>query len=106
MSNRRCFLGQAGGLLLPSLTRRARAADEPKDALIDRVQLDRARSGYDKVHCWVHPRAGAIPGKTPSVVITMQELLLSGSSKEERRRRPPTPRTTRPATRGPPGTTG
>jgi hypothetical protein len=35
--------------------------------------------GYDGKTCWVHPRAGAIPGKTPSVVLTMQKLLLTGS---------------------------
>ncbi|MBK8094768.1 MAG: hypothetical protein IPK32_23075 [Verrucomicrobiaceae bacterium] len=31
--------------------------------------------GYDGKTCWVHPRAGAIPGKTPGVVLTMQKLL-------------------------------
>ena len=35
--------------------------------------------GYDGQTCWVHPRAGAIPGKAPSVVLTMQKLLLTGS---------------------------
>ncbi|MBI5685302.1 MAG: exo-alpha-sialidase [Verrucomicrobia bacterium] len=43
------------------------------------VQLDTVRSGFDKKTCWVHPRAGAIPGKTPKVVLTMQKLLLTGS---------------------------
>jgi hypothetical protein len=43
------------------------------------IQLDTIRSGFDRQTCWVHPRAGAIPGKTPSVVMTMQKLLLSGS---------------------------
>jgi len=47
--------------------------------LIERVQLDRIRSGYDKKHCWVHPRAGCIPGATPTVVMTMQTLWLAGS---------------------------
>lgn len=35
--------------------------------------------GYDGKTCWVHPRAGAIPGGTPNVVLTMQKLLLTGS---------------------------
>lgn len=35
--------------------------------------------GYDGSTCWVHPRAGAIPGPQPSVVLTMQKLLLTGS---------------------------
>lgn len=79
MSNRRTFLGQVGGLALGSLACADGTAEEPRDSLIERVQLDRVRSGYDKIHCWVHPRAGAIPGKTPAVVMTMQQLLLSGS---------------------------
>jgi lysophospholipase L1-like esterase len=44
-----------------------------------RVQLDTLSRGYDGKTCWVHPRAGAIPGTTPSVVMTMQKLLLTGS---------------------------
>ncbi|MDD4019606.1 MAG: exo-alpha-sialidase, partial [Kiritimatiellae bacterium] len=44
-----------------------------------RVQLDTLSTGFDKKTCWVHPRAGVIPGRTPSVVLTMQKLLLTGS---------------------------
>jgi hypothetical protein len=44
-----------------------------------RVQLDTLAKGFDGKTCWVHARAGAMPGKTPSVVMTMQKLLLSGS---------------------------
>ena len=44
-----------------------------------RIQLDTLSRGYDGKTCWVHPRAGAIPGPTPSVVLTMQKLLLTGS---------------------------
>ena len=44
-----------------------------------RIQLDTLSHGYDGKTCWVHPRAGAIPGRTPSVVLTMQKLLLTGS---------------------------
>ncbi|MDX1946549.1 MAG: sialidase family protein [Pirellulaceae bacterium] len=44
-----------------------------------KIQLDVLSKGYDGKTCWVHPRAGAIPGKSPSVVLTMQKLLLTGS---------------------------
>lgn len=45
------------------------------------VQLDVVRSGYDGVHCWVHPRAGIVvqPGQPPAVVMTLQKLWLQGS---------------------------
>ena len=43
------------------------------------VKLTTITKGYDGKTCWVHPRAGAIPGATPSVVMTMQKLLLTGS---------------------------
>lgn len=43
------------------------------------IQLDTIHSGFDQQTCWVHPRAGTIPGETPKVVLTMQKLLLSGS---------------------------
>lgn len=44
-----------------------------------RIQLDTVSRGYDGKTCWVHPRAGAIPGASPIVVLTMQKLMLSGS---------------------------
>jgi hypothetical protein len=44
-----------------------------------RLQLDTLHRGYDGRTCWVHPRAGAIPGAPPKVVLTMQKLLLTGS---------------------------
>lgn len=37
-----------------------------------RVQLDVVSEGFDGKTCWFHPRAGAIPGPTPIVVLTMQ----------------------------------
>jgi len=43
------------------------------------VHLDAISSGYDGKTCWVHPRAGTIPGEHPIVVLTMQKLLLKGS---------------------------
>ncbi|MEZ6048333.1 MAG: sialidase family protein [Planctomycetaceae bacterium] len=47
--------------------------------LIKSIERTVATSGFDGVYCWVHPRAGAIPGETPSVVMTMQHLWLKGS---------------------------
>ncbi len=44
-----------------------------------KIQLDTIHHGYDGQTCWVHARAGTIPGPTPSVVLTMQKLLLTGS---------------------------
>jgi len=44
-----------------------------------RIQLDTLSHGFDGKTCWVHPRAGAIPGSPPKVVLTMQKLLLTGS---------------------------
>jgi hypothetical protein len=44
-----------------------------------RIQLDTISRGYGGKTCWVHPRAGTIPGENPSVVLTMQKLLLTGS---------------------------
>ena len=50
----------------------------PKDLPFE-IKLDTVSKGYDGKTCWVHPRAGAIPGCPPSVVMTMQKLLLTGS---------------------------
>ena len=38
-----------------------------------RLQLDVVSESYDGKTCWFHPRAGAIPGATPTVVLTMQK---------------------------------
>ena len=43
------------------------------------LRLEAVHRGYDRRTCWVHPRAGTIPGKRPSVVMTMQKLQLRGS---------------------------
>lgn len=59
-------------LLLPVLS--AQADDPPYE-----LKLETVTKGYDGKTCWVHPRAGAIPGATPTVVMTMQKLLLTGS---------------------------
>lgn len=50
----------------------------PKD-LPFALERHAVTEGYDGKTCWVHPRAGAIPGQTPGVVLTMQKLLLTGS---------------------------
>jgi len=43
------------------------------------LKLATITKGYDGKMCWVHARAGAIPGSPPQVVLTMQKLLLTGS---------------------------
>jgi hypothetical protein len=43
------------------------------------VQLDTVSSGFDKQSCWVHPRAGVIPGPTPTVLLTLQKAAIVGS---------------------------
>lgn len=41
------------------------------------IQLDLLSKGFDSTGYWFHPRAGAIPGKVPTVVLTMQKWLLN-----------------------------
>ena len=46
------------------------------------IDLTVAQQGFDNKMCWVHARAGAIPGPAgtqPTVVMTMQKLDISGS---------------------------
>ncbi len=43
------------------------------------IQLDTISSGFDKKFCWGHPRAGAIPGATPVVVLTLNKAAIKGS---------------------------
>jgi len=43
------------------------------------LQLDVVSEGFDGETCWFHPRAGAIPGPTPTVVMTLQKWLFSRS---------------------------
>lgn len=61
-------------LLLAILAASVLQAAEPYE-----LKLETITQGYDGKMCWVHPRAGAIPGSTPQVVLTMQKLLLTGS---------------------------
>ena len=46
------------------------------------IQLDVIASGYDSSGCWFHPRAGAIPGKTPTVVLTMQKWVFKAGTSD------------------------
>jgi hypothetical protein len=55
------------------------AADPAVRLVPFRVQLDVVSEGYDGTTCWFHPRAGAIPGKVPTVVLTVQKLNLKRS---------------------------
>lgn len=43
------------------------------------LKLETIQRGYDGKTCWVHPRAGLIPGDKPLVVMTMMRLQVSGS---------------------------
>ena len=72
-TNRLLLIFQAWmALSLPGLS--ARGADVKY-----RIQLDVISDGYDGKTCWFHPRAGAIPGAIPTVVLTMQHWLLAQS---------------------------
>jgi len=44
-----------------------------------RIEIKKARSGYDRKTCFVHARAAAIPGDPPTVVMTMHPLRLTGT---------------------------
>ncbi|SKA96164.1 Lysophospholipase L1 [Prosthecobacter debontii] len=64
---------------VPALRPYLQLVPPPPEELPFDVNLETIHRGYDGETCWVHPRAGAIPGPTPSVVLTMQKLLLTGS---------------------------
>jgi hypothetical protein len=49
-----------------------RAAGPGPTPVTYRLQLDVVTQGMDGDKCWFHPRAGVIPGATPTVVLTMQ----------------------------------
>jgi hypothetical protein len=71
-----CLLGLAPGLAnLVAADKEASPAPSPGFT----IQLDTITSGFDGGTCWVAPRAGIVPGPSPSVVLTMQKLLLKGS---------------------------
>ena len=64
-----CALGVIPGLAAPST-----ASVVPTVGY--RLQRDVLFEGFDGKTCWMHPRAGAIPGKTPVVVMTLQKELM------------------------------
>lgn len=64
---------------VPELRSALQLVPPPPPGLPFDVKLTAVTHGYDGKTCWVHPRAGALPGATPSVVLTMQKLLLTGS---------------------------
>lgn len=66
-------------VLLPLAQRLADKHQAWEEHSAFRVQLDTLSRGYDGEKCWVHPRAGIVPGSKPAVVLTMQKLFLRGS---------------------------
>lgn len=65
---------------VPELQEVLRLVPPAPEGLPFEIQLETVTRGYDGETCWVHPRAGAIPGTpNPSVVMTMQKLLMTGS---------------------------
>lgn len=44
-----------------------------------KLKLDIVSEGYDGKTCWFHPRAGANPGDTPTIVLTMQKWDIKAS---------------------------
>jgi hypothetical protein len=74
---RREFIGRgmAGGAVLASGSL-ALAAERRAGF---KLRLEVVCEGYDGKVCWFHPRAGAIPGSPPTVVLTMQRWLTARS---------------------------
>jgi hypothetical protein len=77
-----------GALILYAMIPISVDAGEPeskKTAAGFEVELQTIHSGYDRKTCWVHPRAGMIPGDCSgvgdpfTVVLTMHELRISDS---------------------------
>ena len=57
-----------------------RAAEaEPAEPARYQARLEVVLEGYNGNTCWFHPRAGAIPGEIPTVVLTAQKLKLKHS---------------------------
>lgn len=49
------------------------------EAVDYRVQLDVISDGYESEYCWIHPRAGAIPGRESTIVLAMQKYWMPES---------------------------
>ncbi|MCA9049129.1 MAG: exo-alpha-sialidase, partial [Planctomycetaceae bacterium] len=69
-----CLFGWVAVLLLMAATGGLAQADDRYE-----VELLKASSGFDGTMCWVHARAGVIPGGDRLAVMTSQKLLLTGS---------------------------
>jgi hypothetical protein len=65
------------GFLLIAGLRTASAQNSNLKILDYKLQLDVLSKGYDSTGFWMFPRAAAIPGKVPTVVLTMQKWLLN-----------------------------
>ena len=74
-----CGFGLAPGLQALHAEDKDASGNQPPTILEFTVKLDTITSGFDGKTCWVAPRAGVVPGPSPSVVLTMQKLLLKGS---------------------------
>ncbi|MEA1950803.1 MAG: sialidase family protein, partial [Planctomycetota bacterium] len=58
----------------------ARGQESTANGPLDyRIELTTVHSGYDRLTCFVHARAAAIPGNPPSVVITTHPIRISGT---------------------------
>jgi hypothetical protein len=81
--DRRRFIKASAAGAAAAATGWCQMAQAAGDHVDFELGLDAVRSGFDGETCWVHARAGAIPGGgregMPAVVLTMQKLLLSGS---------------------------
>lgn len=66
-------------LLAASLAFAVGAAEQAVTPVAYQLRLDVVSDGYDGEFCWFHPRAGAIPGNPPTVVLTLQKWLLKQS---------------------------
>lgn len=69
-------------LLVLSFTGYAQAVSghrAEKKKLQYEIKPDVVSSGYDGVTSWFHPHAGLIPGKNPTIVLTMQKWWLARS---------------------------
>ncbi len=66
------------GLTVAAITLAASAARAGEPPAYD-LRRETAVGGFDGKTCWVHARAGMIPGDPPTAVMTLQKLLLSGS---------------------------
>lgn len=82
---RTCLKLIAAAIVVPSALGRSSSdvclteRQESRTGSLDyKIRLDTIRKGFDQDfpahdYCWVHPRAGVIPGEKPVVMVTMQK---------------------------------